>query len=237
MKSFLLKVFTWWNSQTFGTQFWTWLYGEFVGEDEFGNRYYRTRGGKIDPTLGFERRWVIYNGYTEASTIPPSWHGWMHHTVDTPPTEISYTAAAVAEAAPAEHDRHAGQLPPARLDAGAEPPSQGHRRLQGLDSGALSGAVRPPFPRRIRRVNRAPPGRRPFGPPPAGAKQPGSMARRILIACSLVLTLAARRSSPRRRGAIRPDLPRRAAAPAGQCAERTAGAAPTSRRRSRCRRR
>ena len=27
----------------------TWLYGEPVGEDEFGNRYYRTKGGKIDP--------------------------------------------------------------------------------------------------------------------------------------------------------------------------------------------
>ena len=61
-----------------------------VGEDEFGNRYYRTRGGKIDPTLGFERRWVIYNGYAEASTVPPSWHGWMHHTVDMPPTEENY---------------------------------------------------------------------------------------------------------------------------------------------------
>ncbi|MEJ2434023.1 MAG: NADH:ubiquinone oxidoreductase subunit NDUFA12, partial [Pseudolabrys sp.] len=31
MKSFLLKLFTWWNSQTFGTQFWTWMYGEPVG--------------------------------------------------------------------------------------------------------------------------------------------------------------------------------------------------------------
>jgi len=90
MRSFLLKVFTWWNVQTFGTQVWTWAYGEVVGEDEFGNRYYRTRGGKIDPMLGFERRWVIYNGYTEASTIPPSWHGWIHHTVDTPPTQESY---------------------------------------------------------------------------------------------------------------------------------------------------
>jgi len=59
MKSFLIKVFTWWNSQTFGTQFWTWLYGEAVGEDEFGNCYYRTRGGKIDPALGFERRWML----------------------------------------------------------------------------------------------------------------------------------------------------------------------------------
>ena len=62
MKDFLLRFFTWWNGQTFGTQVWTKLYGEFVGEDEFGNRYYRTRGGKIDPNLGFERRWVTYNG-------------------------------------------------------------------------------------------------------------------------------------------------------------------------------
>ena len=67
MKTFLLRFFTWWNGQTFGTQLWTKLYGEFVGEDEFGNRYYRTKGGKIDPTLGFDRRWVIYNGVAEAS--------------------------------------------------------------------------------------------------------------------------------------------------------------------------
>lgn len=86
MKTFLLRLFTWWNGQTFGTQWWTWLYGEFVGVDEFGNRYYRTKGRKIDPTLGFERRWVIYNGLVEASKVPPSWHGWLHHTVDIPPT-------------------------------------------------------------------------------------------------------------------------------------------------------
>jgi NADH:ubiquinone oxidoreductase subunit len=87
MKGFILRLFTWWNGQTVGTQIWTALYGEFVGSDEFGNRYYRTRGGKLDPALGFERRWVVYNGYAEASTIPPSWHGWIHHTVDVPPTE------------------------------------------------------------------------------------------------------------------------------------------------------
>jgi NADH:ubiquinone oxidoreductase subunit len=87
MKSFLLKIFTWWNGQTFGTQVWTALYGEYVGADEFGNKYYRTKGGKIDKDLGFERRWVIYNGYAEASAIGPVWHGWMHHTVDVPPTQ------------------------------------------------------------------------------------------------------------------------------------------------------
>jgi NADH:ubiquinone oxidoreductase subunit len=91
MKTFLLRFFTWWNGATFGTLLWTSLYGELVGEDEFGNRYYRTRGGKIDPTLGRERRWVIYNGLAEASTVPPSWHGWLHHTVDVPPTEDKVT--------------------------------------------------------------------------------------------------------------------------------------------------
>jgi NADH:ubiquinone oxidoreductase subunit len=91
MKSFLLKLFTWWNVPTFGTLVWTWMYGERVGEDEFGNVYYRTRGGAVDRNLGFQRRWVIYKGYNEASAVPPSWHGWLHHTVDTPPTEQTYT--------------------------------------------------------------------------------------------------------------------------------------------------
>ena len=51
---------------------------------------HRTKGRKIHPTLGFERGWVIYNGYAEASRVPPSWHGWLHHTVDVAPTEESY---------------------------------------------------------------------------------------------------------------------------------------------------
>jgi NADH:ubiquinone oxidoreductase subunit len=92
MKPFLLKIFTWWSGQTFGTQLWTWRFGEKVGQDEQGNTYYRTKGGKIDPTLGFERRWVVYNGYAEATKIPPSWHGWIHHTVDVAPTEETYVA-------------------------------------------------------------------------------------------------------------------------------------------------
>lgn len=92
MKRFLQLFFTWWNGSTFGTNLWTRRFGELVGEDEGGNRYYRTKGGAIDPTLGFERRWVIYNGLAEASKVPPSWHGWLHHTVDVPPTQEDYEA-------------------------------------------------------------------------------------------------------------------------------------------------
>jgi NADH:ubiquinone oxidoreductase subunit len=82
MKNFLLALFTWWNSATVGTRFFTWRKGEFVGADAFGNRYFRERKG--------DRRWVIYNGEAEASRIPPGWHGWMHHRTDVPPTEDGY---------------------------------------------------------------------------------------------------------------------------------------------------
>jgi len=83
---FLLRFFTWWNGATFGTLVWSARHGELVGADEYGNRYYRAKRGRIDPTLRFERRWVIYKGLAEPSTIGPAWHGWMHHTVDVPPT-------------------------------------------------------------------------------------------------------------------------------------------------------
>ncbi|WP_068312235.1 NADH:ubiquinone oxidoreductase subunit NDUFA12 [Polycladidibacter hongkongensis] len=77
MKNFVLQLFTWWNSQTLGTRFFTWRKGEKVGEDQFGNVYYQEKGGK--------RRWVIYKDLTEASLIPAGWHGWMHHRTDEVP--------------------------------------------------------------------------------------------------------------------------------------------------------
>jgi NADH:ubiquinone oxidoreductase subunit len=58
----------------------TWFKGELVGEDSFGNRYYREKG----PESLRERRWVIYKGLAEASKVPAAWHGWLHHTLKTP---------------------------------------------------------------------------------------------------------------------------------------------------------
>lgn len=80
---FILRLLTWWNSQTLGTQLFTWRKGLRVGEDEQGNIFYRTRDNK--------RRWVIYNGETEASRISPDWHGWLHFTWDEPPTDKPLT--------------------------------------------------------------------------------------------------------------------------------------------------
>ena len=92
MKNSLVQFFTWWNGQTLNGRYHTWRFGERVGADEAGNVYYRTKGGAIDPALGFERRWVVYNGVAEASRIPPGWYGWMHHQVDVPPTKLDYVA-------------------------------------------------------------------------------------------------------------------------------------------------
>ena len=86
MKTFFTQFFTWWNSQTLNTRFHTWRFGTKVGEDDQGNVYYQ--GGQ--DSEGRTRRWVIYNGVSEASRIPPGWHGWMHHRVDTPPVDENY---------------------------------------------------------------------------------------------------------------------------------------------------
>lgn len=72
-----------------GTLFYTWVMGELVGSDEFSNRYYRSRGRKLQ---GRERRWVLYKGRIEASKVPSEWHAWLHHTTEAPLTESAVQA-------------------------------------------------------------------------------------------------------------------------------------------------
>ena len=58
-----------------------------VGSDAFGNRYYeerRARRGRLP------RRYVRYNGMSEASKVPADWHGWLHHTEENPPPAEGY---------------------------------------------------------------------------------------------------------------------------------------------------
>jgi NADH:ubiquinone oxidoreductase subunit len=83
MAKVLLRFFTWWNGATPGAFWDVWRRGAFVGKDERGNRYYEERRASIE---GRKRRYVIYSGLAEASKVPPEWHGWMHHTIDEPPT-------------------------------------------------------------------------------------------------------------------------------------------------------
>lgn len=86
MAGFVKQIFTWWNGSTIGTRFFTWRKGTRIGEDQFGNIYYE---GSRDKE-GNPRRWVIYKNYSEASTIPAGWHGWIHHRTDTPPSKEEY---------------------------------------------------------------------------------------------------------------------------------------------------
>lgn len=81
----LKSIFTWWNGATIGVRFHAWKHGVFIGEDEFGNRYYEAKTNR-DSYDEHKRRWVIYKGYAEASKVPPDWHGWLHYTFDEPPT-------------------------------------------------------------------------------------------------------------------------------------------------------
>lgn len=75
----LSKIFTWWNGATIGTMLDTSRNGEHVGTDAQGNTYYRS---KKKAGLGYDRRWVIYDGPNDASRVPPEWHGWLHHSYD-----------------------------------------------------------------------------------------------------------------------------------------------------------
>ena len=71
-------IFTWWNKQTFGTFLKTLFYGKYVGQDDFGNKYYKNNQ---------DERWVIYADSIEATKITSDWFMWMHHTIDKIPTK------------------------------------------------------------------------------------------------------------------------------------------------------
>ena len=84
------ELFSWWNGQTLGTRLFTLQRGTLIGQDDLGNRYYEERVPSRTPATSIgapKRRWVIYAGVAEASTVPPEWHAWLHKTVDLPPTE------------------------------------------------------------------------------------------------------------------------------------------------------
>lgn len=74
---------------TIATRLYTFLNGHLVGNDQFGNAYFRS---KQKPKHGQrEKRWVMYNGKAEPSKVPAEWHGWLHYTIEKPPTERSIT--------------------------------------------------------------------------------------------------------------------------------------------------
>jgi len=71
-------IFTWWNNQTIGTFLKTLFFGQLVGQDESGNKYYKNNHNE---------RWVIYSNNIEATKITSDWYLWMHHTIDKIPVK------------------------------------------------------------------------------------------------------------------------------------------------------
>tara|TARA_B100001123_G_C14973303_1_gene892566 strand:+ start:102 stop:455 length:354 start_codon:yes stop_codon:yes gene_type:complete len=65
----------------------TWIFGKFVGKDEFGNKYYCNSKNTKSPST---KRWVIYNNEVEASKVPSHWHAWLHRTVNEPPINYNH---------------------------------------------------------------------------------------------------------------------------------------------------
>mgnify|MGYP003326437406 CR=1 FL=1 len=82
MLTFFKEIFTWWNHQTLGTRIQTFLSGKLVGTDQFGNKYYQNKNDT--------KRWVIYNGVADASSVPPEWHSWLHKIIKTTPDQVRF---------------------------------------------------------------------------------------------------------------------------------------------------
>ena len=81
----LNQIFTWWSGITVGASFDIKRRSGYVGTDEYGNKYFEERKPSLE---GRHRRYVIYRGLAEPSKVPADWHGWLHHTVNEPPTHM-----------------------------------------------------------------------------------------------------------------------------------------------------
>ncbi|MEK7802615.1 MAG: NADH:ubiquinone oxidoreductase subunit NDUFA12 [Pseudomonadota bacterium] len=57
-----------------------------IGTDCFGNTYYEAKARK---GYNHPRRWVIYNGDPEPSSVPAEWHGWLHYQTDAIPSDTT----------------------------------------------------------------------------------------------------------------------------------------------------
>ena len=92
---------------------------KFVGEDSFGNKYYKAK-----PRKGYkrDRRWVTYNGAPEATKIPPEWHGWMHHQSDVVPSSdmASFRRKWQKPHKPNQTGTHEAYRPPGHLLKGGQ---------------------------------------------------------------------------------------------------------------------
>ena len=62
------------------TRLYSYFKGRLVGTDAVGNRYFIERHPRANGAK--PRRWVLYPGATEASSVPAAWHAWLHFATE-----------------------------------------------------------------------------------------------------------------------------------------------------------
>ena len=129
MIKFLKQLFTWWNGETLNTRFAIWRKGEFVGTDEFGNRYYRAKSAipELDSGASLGRVQRLLGGVCD-----PAWLAWLDASPRCATAIGRLPAARVAEASPTQSDRNAAGLSAAGQHRGLWPAGRARARLPGL---------------------------------------------------------------------------------------------------------
>jgi len=111
-----------------GLYFLTLFRGKFVGRDAQGNQYFE-RPAK----LGRTRRWVVYAGPADASSVAPEWHAWLHYLTDAPLSQPARPwqrphrpnpTGTPASYRPSGHDYMGGKTPKASADYESWVPDQ-----------------------------------------------------------------------------------------------------------------
>ena len=108
------------RANSFYTVLRTWLRGELVGVDDYGNRYYRERGRRASGWRR-ERRWVLFSRDADPTRVPTGWIGWLHGRIAKPPSEQPLPAPRWAkERLPNLTGTPAAYLPPGAIERGGQ---------------------------------------------------------------------------------------------------------------------
>ena len=73
------QIFTWWNSQTFGTFFYTIFLENLLVKMNWVINIIKIKKAK---------RWVIYKGEINASKITTDWYSWIHNISNNIPIKV-----------------------------------------------------------------------------------------------------------------------------------------------------
>lgn len=127
-----------------GTKLFTFFHGKLIGADGYGNRYF------IDRRPGHGhlrvRRWVIYPGSADPSSVPAEWHAWLHYTTDAPLADtphyawqkphLSNATGTAAAYRPPGHDYLGGHRPVADGDYESWVPEDATKSARVPETGA-----------------------------------------------------------------------------------------------------